>query len=440
MKIKTKNYFLLVSKISSLAALVGGLFFLYGVFVWDAVSAPVQVSTCSNYSCTLTIPRYRLFMSQNDPNDLWLAFPNSRYNDFKKSNDGGLTWNATEPDALTVKGYMDFHASISGDSQDNLYLTDPGPSAGIVWFRKIRAPGETATDLNSPITLTSSFIPANIWTRSNILAQDSNNIWIFYRTSNSPVGNVRYFRSTNGGASFDQEGWVAQLNIEDVRVGSFMIGNQPAVVIHYISATPGQNLDYRYFIWNGSAFVPNDDSIAVSNEATGAEREFSMTYVNGELHLVYNNRTKLRHAWKTYNNGQGTWQHADIEVLPYDPLDWHASLSKHGNDLYLFYVRQESSTGNNNNIYYRKWNKDTQAWSDRIALTSDGICNRFPQGPAVVNAQADFIPMVWTASVNCASPFTIMSQRISVSPGAPENLPPTGDTTPPAAVTDLLAN
>lgn len=382
------------------------------------VSGPVQVSTCATYSCLLTIPRSKLFMSPADANDLFIMFPNSRYNDFKKSNDGGLTWNATEPDALTAVSYMDFHAAISGDSAGNVYMVDPGRAAGGVYFRKINAPAETASDLQTPLTLTSSYIPSNVWTRSVVLAQDTQNIWVFYRTSASSVGNIRYFRSTNGGASFTQEGWVAQTNVEDMRVGVFMINGQPAVVLHYVSATPGLNLDYRYYVWNGSAFVLPTDGTVVANEATGAEREFSMSYVDNELHLVYNNRTKLRHAWKTYNNGSATWNYADIEALAYDPLDWQPNLTRHGNDLYMFYTRQETSTANNNNIYYRKWNKATQQWSNRIAITSDGACNRFAQGPAVVNSSANFIPVVWVTGTDCNATHNIKSVRITTSAGS----------------------
>lgn len=396
-----------------------------------AVCAPVQVGTCNNNGCVLTIPRYKMFMSLNNPNLLWVAYPNGSGGDFRKSLDGGLTWNATNPNPLQVKGYMDFHASISGDSQDNIYLTDPGPNRGAFWFRKIRAPGQSAIDLQPPLNLTSNFIPANVSTRTNVLAQDTNNIWLFFRTSDNDTGNVRYFRSRDGGNSFPEEGWVENVHLNGVRIGSLLIENQPAVIVHYMSYPPGDNIDYRYFIWNGTSFVRNIDADVVRNENTGNDREYSMSYVNGYMHMVYNARERLRHAWKRYGDGQATWHYADIETLPYDPLDWHPSLSKFGNELYLLYVRQETSTTGNNNVYLRHWNGSTQSWSAPTALTTQAICNRFPSSAQIITPSATHMPIIWTQSAascctdpNCNSG-TIMSERYPLGTA--------GDNVPPAA-------
>jgi len=388
----------------------------------QASIAPTQISTCASASCTLTIPRHKIFMSQNDPNDLWVVFENGRYNNFKKSIDGGLTWTATEPDALTVEAYLDYHASLDGDSQDNIYVTNPG--SGNVHFRKARAPGETASDFNSQILLTSSFIPSGVSTRSNVLVQDANNIWVFARTSTHAVGNVRYFRSTDGGLTFSQEGWVSNTGYDNVRIGSLLIEGQPAVVIWYSDDSSSTGWGYKYFIWNGSQFVANADSSIVWGSKI-YRREYSMSYVNGVFHVVYEDATgHLIHSWKSYNNGTGSWNQSNIETLPYNPAEWSPSFSRHGSDLYLFYVRQETSTSGNNNLYYRKWNNQAHTWSAAVAITSDGLSNHYPNGPALVNPTANFIPVIFSGPGN-----TIKYTTIDTNPS--------GDTTAPAAISNL---
>lgn len=388
----------------------------------QASIAPLQISTCASGSCTLIIPRYKIFMSQNDPNDLWVVFENGRYNNFKKSADGGLTWTATEPDALTVESYLDYHASLDGDSQDNIYVTNPGN--GNVHFRKANAPGETVSDFNSQVLLTSSFIPAGVSTRSNVLAQDANNIWVFARTSTNAVGNVRYFRSTDGGQTFSQEGWVSNTGYDNVRIGSLLIEGQPSVVIWYSDDSSNTGWGYKYFIWNGSQFVANADSSIVWGSKI-YRREYSMSYVNGVFHVVYEDASgHLIHSWKPYNNGTGIWNQSNIVTLPYNPADWHPSFSRHGSDLYLFYIKQESTTVGNNNVYYRKWEGATQTWSAATALTTDGLLNRHAHGPAVVNPAAGYLPVIWSGPGN-----TIKYTTIDTNPS--------GDTTAPAAISNL---
>jgi hypothetical protein len=429
-------------------------------------AAATQISTCRADGCTLTIPRYKMFMSATNPNTIWAMFERSSAN-LMKSTDGGLNWGA----GITVRSYLDYHSSLDGDSLGNLYVTDPG--SGNVYFRKINAPAASATDMQTPLTLTSAFIPAGVATRSNVLVQDSNNIWVFYRTSSSAVGNVRYFHSTNGGATFSNEGWVSNTSSDNVRVGSFLINGVPAVVIKYVTRPAGDPIDYRYFIWNGSSFVrPADSDIVVNEISVLQNREFSMSYVDGELHLVYNNGALLRHAWKAYNNGTGTWNHSTITSLAYSPRDWHPSFTRHGNDLYVFYIKQETSTVGNNNVYYRKWDTTAHTWSSATALTSDGADNRFPGGPAVVNPDATYIPAIWsaatavvkydriaTAAAPCSESWsctawsacsqggtqtrTCTDQNAcgttTSKPAESQSCTP-GDTTPPTAVSDLYAH
>ena len=367
-----------------------------------------QLSECSNDGCVLTIPRYKIFMSHNDPDVLWVAFQNGSSENLMKSVDGGLTWDAADPDGLTIRGYLDYHASVDGDGSDNLYVTDPG--SGNVFFRKLNAPGAAQGDFGPELLLTSSTI-GSYNTRSNLLVQDENNIWVFSRTSSQALGNVRYFRSTNGGASFDEEGWVSETGSDNVRIGSLLIDGMPAVVIKYVSYPAGDNIDYRYFIWDGGAFVANADADIVRDQHLAQQREYSMSYVDGAMHLVWNQGPTLRHAYKEHNGGTGSWTYGDIETLGYSPRDWHPSLSRQGTSLFLFYIRQESDTVGHNNVYFRQWDAGTSSWSSAMALTTNGAGHRFPHGPAVLNPAADYVPVIWSAP-----PGVVMIHRLFGTP------------------------
>lgn len=391
---------------------------------------PLQISTCGE-SCVLTIPRHKIFMSQNNPSHLWLAFANRRYENFKKSTDGGLSWNATEPDALTVKEYLNYHASIAGDSQDNVYYADVG--SGGAYFRKVTAPGESASSFGPLQLLTPALeppMPEDMNVYANVLAQDQNNIWIITRTRLDAMGNIRYFRSQNGGSSFTQ-GWVEQVNAEDVRIGSLLINNQPAVVVKYNSPKPpGDPIDYRYFIWNGSQFIRNIDADIVFNQGIAFDRGYSMAYVNGYMHFTYNQGRVLRHAWKQYGNGSALWQYGIVDQVSTaeGTPDWHGSLSRHGSDLYAIYTRQDAETLYSNNVYLRKWTGSQ--WGPAVQLTSDGLCNRYPHSAQIINPSADYLPIVWMKAEagTCANPSVyyvrhpLDGSSDSTVPAAPQNL------------------
>ncbi len=386
-----------------IAALAVGIMFLN--LVPTVYGAPTQISTCRTDGCTLTIPRQKVFMSLTDPNTVWAMFEKSSGN-FMKTTDGGATWSTP----ITVRSWLDYHASLSGDGAGNIYVTDPG--SGNVYFRKINSPAVATGDMATSITLSSAFTPAGVATRSNVLAQDENNIWVFYRTSINTTGNVRYFHSTDGGATFPNEGWVSNTGYENVRIGSLLINGLPAVVIWYSDDSSNVGWGYKYFIWDGAQFVANADSSIVWGSKV-YRREYAMSFVNNEFHVIYpDNSNHLIHSWKEYNNGTGSWNQSTIVSLPYNPSDWHPSLTRHGDTLYLFYIKQESTTADNNNVYYRKWDTTAHVWTDPVAVTTDGLANKFPTGPAVANPTADYIPIIWSTS----GP-VVMYTKIPTNPG-----------------------
>jgi len=388
----------------SAVTIATGMMFFY--FSSIAYGAPTQINTCRDNGCTLTIPRQKVFMSLTDPNTVWVMFEKSSGN-FMKTTDGGTSWSTP----ITVRSWLDYHSSLSGDGAGNLYVTDPG--SGNVYFRKVNAPAVATGDMAASITLSSAYTPAGVSTRTNVLAQDENSIWVFYRTSINATGNVRYFHSSDGGATFPDEGWVDNTGYDNVRIGSLLINGLPAVVIWYSDDSSNVGWGYKYFIWDGSQFVANADSSIVWGSKI-YRREYAMSFVDNEFHVIYpDNNKHLIHSWKEYNGGTGSWNQSNIETLAVDPRDWHPSLSRHGNDLYLFYIKQESSTAGNNNVYYRKWDTTAESWSAATPVTTDGLDNRFPSGPAVVNPTSDYIPIIWSAPTAL-----VMYEKISTSPAA----------------------
>lgn len=384
-------------------------------YISTVYAVPAPITSCSSESCMLTIPRYKIFQSMIDPDTVWVMTQNSRDTNLFKTINGGNTWDAAPPTDsrdLNIQWYLDYHSSLGGDELDNLYVADrcyECDSNSQVFFRKLSAPADKTTDFQTPIYING--VNPGVLQTPNILVQNSTNIFVIMRTSGSAGGNIYAARSTNGGQSFGTPQVVADVASSDVRIGSFMIENIPAVILHYRTAMPG-SLDYEYFIWNGNNWIANADSVILATTES-VERHYSMAYANGRLHLVTAVGPNLRHLWKDYGMGT-TWNSENIETLPYTPMEWTPSLSVHGNDIYVFYARQESTTTTNNNIYYRKWNDTSTSWSPAVALTSDGAWHHYPHGPAIVNPSSNYIPVAW----NNGDTLTVYYDRVPTTPSS----------------------
>ncbi|MFH1257621.1 MAG: hypothetical protein ABIG96_02205 [Candidatus Micrarchaeota archaeon] len=385
-------------------AAVFGLLILLSI---EALAAPSQIAYCPYGDCTLNIPRNKMFQSLSNPNDISLIIGNNQMYNYFKSTNSGDSWSN-----FTVRPFLGLHSGMSGDTSGSIYVTDE--SMGSVYFRKINSPAKYPSDLGPEMFLAVG--PTDL-TRSVVLAQDASNIWVFYRTVLNQSGNVRYFRSTDGGVTFPQQGWVENTGTDNVRIGSFLISGKPAVVIWYSEDSSYAGWGFRYFIWNGNAFVANPDSTIVWGSQIYL-REFTMNYVNNEMHIVYADMNgRLMHSWKAYNNGIGSWNQVAIESLAYMPRDWHPILTKRGNELYLIYVRQESTMAGNNNLYYRKWNPLTKKWGIAVAITTEGGANRFPQVPAILAATSKIIPLAWSKDAS------VMFNTISIPLPTPTPIP-----------------
>lgn len=409
------------------------LLLLFFVVSRPVMAAPVQISTCSNYGCTMGTPRHKVFASKTEPNTLWILHSNP--GTLLKSTDGGASWGSP----VTI-GNSDFHISLSGDELGNTYVGGPSTSgSGSAWFRKINYPGTSSANMNPAQSLTSSYI-GSADTRVSVLAQSSSDIWVFYRTSNSATGTVRYFRSRDGGLTFPEEGWVKNIGSTDVRIGSFMLGNNPAVYVFIID--PHNNPDFPantrhiYFVWNGTQFVQNPDAVIVDSGEGSMNRHHNMLYANGELHLVYEQSDKLRHKWKAYNNGQGAWNSVVIEDLAFTPAGtdvlgslWFPTLSAKGSEMHLFYTMHESNSTDNTNVYHRSWNSASHSWSNRLPITTDGSQNYYATSSEYVLPSSGFVPVLWSKnSWGTNSNTKVMFDKVGAgagdqsAPAAPRNV------------------
>jgi len=397
------------------------LILIFLIMVSSVAAAPLLIEgDCGRGNCLLTYPRYKFIQSSSNPDELWMAYDNHGGENFRKSDDGGLTWTATTPSTgLELRSWLNYHAVLYKDPSNNVHYSDVG--SGQLYYRKVNYPAESSSDFGSLLTLNSGVMTAN--TYGHVVAQDDNNIFIIYRGSANSNANVRYFRSTNGGASFPEEGWVNSMGLSDVRIGALLINGMPAAIVQHLTTAPGAT-DFSYYIWDGNQFVANPDSIISTGEQLGSERAFNMIYHNGEMHVAWSNGDKLQHAWKNYNGGTGSWNKQSVVDLPYNPAYWfHPMFTSHGNDLYLIYSQVESSgTVSESNVYYTKWNDGTSTWDTPIALTTDGGSGGrgyfVPHGPNFVPVSSDFIPIVYTRAASVAvATGEVWFDKIELSPG-----------------------
>lgn len=400
------------------------MFFLV-LLVGSVIAAPVLVDNCGRGNCVLTYPRYKLIQSSDNPDELWVAYDNNGGINFRKSDDGGLSWDATSPSSgLTVLSWMDFHASLFKDPLNNIHLADH--SSGQVFYRKINYPGASASDFESVVILSSPAMSGN--TYGHVVAQDENNIFVMYR-SNVLGGNVRYFRSTDGGATFPEEDWIVNTGLSEVRLGAFLLNGMPAAIVQHLTSGPSDT-DFSYYVWDGNQFVANADSVISVGEQLGFERTFNMIYHNGQLHLAFSSGNRLVHSYKDYNGGTGTWTKQDVVNLGYTPAYYFQPMfSTHGNTLYLIYAQVDSSTDTSvSNIYYTTWNTTTSSWDSITQFTSDGGAGGdgylVPHGPNIVPLSSTFIPIVYSKAPVVNNPTGIVySDQILVG-SAPDTTPP----------------
>ena len=370
-------------------------------------TTPVLVTTFSSGG-TLGIPRWKGYMSPTNPNKFWASFANggSSSNNLCYTTNAGATWSTN---TITIDAYMDFHLSLFGRN-DDLYFTFPEAE---VSFRHFASPAESIADADPVVT----FSGTNGNHRSNIMVQDNGRIWVFTRQGGIPSENVRYRYSDNGGANWTT-GMAFSTGAPDVRIGSMpYVNGNPALVVLHLNEGRG----YEYYLWNGSSFEARPDhSIYALNPIW--DRCFTHNQINDTvMHLVFGQGSSLRHVWKNYNNGVGTWNTSIVSTEPNNgSCEWWPITTVQGDNLYLFYCRRSSSDNATMRVYYRKWSQASRTWSSEYQVSTQAYSGG-PNTTFHVPASADYIPVYYSAG---SGPYTIYFSKIVVTPQATDTIPP----------------
>ena len=345
-------------------------------------------------------------MSPTNPAKFWLSFANGggNSNNLCFTTDAGATWSTN---TITIDGYMDFHLSLFGRYND-LYFTFPG-----VGFRRFASPAESIADASPLITL-SGTSGAH---RANVMVQDNGRIWVFTRQGATASENVRYQYSDNGGANWTT-GVAYATGAADVRIGSmpFVNGNPALVVLHL-----NDNRGYEYYLWNGSSFQAMPDH-SMYAAYVGYDRAFTYNQINDTImHLVFGDGTGLRHVWKNFANGTGSWNTSIIMTEANNTsIDWLPISTVRGNDMYVFYCRKASADAATMRVYYRRWSQVTRTWSGEYQVSSESY-SRDPNTAFHIPPSADYIPVFYSAG---SGPYGVYFSKIPVTPQATDTIPP----------------
>jgi hypothetical protein len=385
----------------------------------DEITTPIVIANSAAEGATLGIPRWKGYISNLDPNTIWVSYASSATSagSMTYSTDGGDTW-STEVIQIAGNGWLDMHLSLFGKDGE-LYFTYPG-----VYFRKFNAPARSNDDRGDLINLGGTTESH----RSNVTVQDNGRIWVFTRRGSYPAENVLYQYSDNNGDSWTS-GVACATGTDNVRIGSmpYINGNAALIILHLADSR-----GYEYYIWNGSAFEAKADySIYPVN--MGQSRAFTHNVINGTtMHLIFGYGNSLYHVWKDYNNGTGTWNSQIIEESDYTTgNEWTPTSAVRGTDLYVFYCRKSSSDGLTSKIYYMRWSQISKTWSEPalVSTISGDTYDRNPNTCFMVPSTADYIPVFWTSGMG---PYQIYFSKIKLDSASL-------DTIPPGAVNDLGA-
>jgi hypothetical protein len=393
----------------TMVAITTGL--LVGTATAQTPTTPVVVATSSVQGATLGIPRWKGYMSPTDPDKFWLCFANDggSSNNLRYTTDAGATWSTN---TITINGYMDFHLSLFGSGND-LYFSFPASVQNAIGFRRFHDPAQSASDANALVNLSGTTASY----RSNTMVQNNGRIWVFTRLGGSASENVEYQYSDNGGTSWTS-GVAFSTGATDIRIGSMpYVNGNPALVVLYLNDSRG----YEYYLWNGSSFVANSDhSIYAINP--GYDRCFSHNQINDTtMHLVFGQGTNLRHVWKNYANGTGSWNTNIIATEANNgSIEWYPITTVRGNEMYVFYCRKSSSDEATSRIYYKCWSQTTQTWGSEYQVSTQTY-SRDPNTCFHVPVSADYIPVFYSGG---SGTYSVYFSKIAVTAGVADTIPP----------------
>jgi hypothetical protein len=364
----------------------------------QVVGNPVQVVVAKTGGATMSIPRWKAYMMPNNPDRIWLGFATWGATSGQLANtvNGGDTWNIPEI-FLTNSFDCDFHLSVAGDNAGNIYAVSP--VGGDILLRKINYPAQSISDADVVRTAYS----AGGLPRANVMIEPSNQrLWVFTRVSGSPSENVRYHYSDNDGQSWTR-GVADNSMANEVRIGSMpYIDGRPALVVAYMNSPNG----FRYFLWNGSSFEARPDYQIFSGNL-GTDRAFTHNVIAGEyFHLIFGFGNDLHHYWKPYNNGTGSWNSELIDNSSFTSgIDWEVTSTVRGDNLFLFYRKQISSSASSAEIFFKKWSQSSQTWTSPAVVSThpQDTNNRWPNTVMQSSGSTDFIPVFYYSDLGSNS-------------------------------------
>ena len=170
----------------------------------------IELQTTNQDKATLGYPRWKMHMTSNG--NIWVLNSDDRDQLFL-STDYGVNWDGFADNygfpyggnlnyAGQVRYSIDYHASLSGDSLGNLFVTYPVASDHSVRYRKVVFP----SNLSDHITPASDVFPdKNDWTvashatnniRSNVVVTNTE-VFIITRVDNDAAENVKYYVRTS---------------------------------------------------------------------------------------------------------------------------------------------------------------------------------------------------------------------------------------------------
>ncbi len=380
----------------------------------DSLTTPILIATASNQAPTLGIPRWKGYVSELNPQNIWVSFGSggSRSRSMTYSTNAGTSWSSNTIQ-IDNRGSLDMHLSCFGLGE-NLYFSFPGSLGQGICFRKFNSPSHSDLDQEAIDIMPGT----DSRHHSNVMVQDNGRIWVFTRRRDSPSENVRYHYSDNG-ANWTS-GTAYATGARDVRIGSmpYVNGNPALVVLHL-----GDNRGYEYYLWNGSSFEARPDHSIYAQNMDDV-RSFTHNVINDTtMHLVFGLGTTMHHLWKNYDHGSGAWNHQTIESSPNTvDVEWYPITTVRGDNLYLFYCKKSSSSIASSLIYYMRWSQASQTWSDpALVSTVGGSSSRDPNTCFQVPVGANYVPVFWRSG---GSPYSIYFAKVMIDGVATDTIPP----------------
>jgi hypothetical protein len=195
------------------------------------------------------------------------------------------------------------------------------------------------------------------------------------------------------------------------------VNGNPALVVLHLNDARG----YEYYLWNGSSFEARPDH-SIYAAYVGYDRSFTHNQTNDSVfHLVFGDGSNLRHVWKNYNGGNGSWT---TSVVMSDAnngsIDWFPIMTAHGEDVYLFYVRKPTGSDASKRIFYRKWTGSSHSWGSEYQVSTQSYSGD-PNTTFHVPPGSDYIPVFYSAGSGSS---TIYFSKIPISPSNPDLISP----------------